>query len=155
MADSSSDDAPHLSAFLQVRLVELGLDYDTYGPYVLGIEVGNNDIDIDNDDDIDNDEEAQEQVDQVCQLLQASSESETYADDDAIWTELGRQIFKHIQMDNDDKKTLQQARIQFEKQQLQDQLFLAKQEKIQLDKPTKQESSASKTPNTNNTAAAS
>ena len=67
MANSSSDDAPHLSAFLQVRLVELGLDYDTYGPYVLGIEVGNNDIDIDNDDDIDNDEEAQEQVDQVCQ----------------------------------------------------------------------------------------
>ena len=121
--DSSPTDTPHLSAFLQVRLVELGLDYDTYGPYVLGIEVGN-----------DNDEEAQEEIEQVCQLLQASSESETYADDDAIWVELGQQILHHMQLDNDDKLAMQQAIIQFEKQQLQDQLALAKQEQ-QVDNP--------------------
>jgi hypothetical protein len=110
MADSSSNDAPHLSAFLQVRLVELGLDHDTHGPCVLGIEVGNHDND-------NIDEEAQSDVDQVCQLLQASSESEKHADDDTTWTELGRQMVQHVQLDNNDKKTRMQANIQFEKQQ--------------------------------------
>jgi hypothetical protein len=129
MADSSSNDTPHLTAFLQVRLVELGLDYDTYGPYVLGIEVGN-----DNDDD--NDEEAQEEIEQVCQLLQASSESELYMQNDEVWTELGRQILLEIRKDNDDQLALQQTRIQFGKQQLQDQLDLAKQENIDQPKPS-------------------
>jgi hypothetical protein len=131
MADSSSNDASHLTAFLQERLVELGLDYETYGPYVLGIEVSS-------DNDNENDEEAQEEVDQVCQLLQASSESETYAEDDAVWTELGQQILKHIKLDNDDKQALKQMNIQLEKQQLQDQLALAKQEK----RPDPQETSS-------------
>jgi hypothetical protein len=124
MTDSSSNgDAPHLTAFLKERLVELGLDYDTYGPYVLGIEVGNDD-----------DDEAKEEISQVCQLLQASSESETHADDDEVWVELGRQILEKIKMDNQDKLALEQARIQLEKQNLQDQLAQAKQEK-KLDKP--------------------
>ena len=133
MADSSSNDAPHLSAFLQVRLVELGLDYDTYGPYVLGIEVND-----------DNDEDAQEEIEQVCQLLQASSESETDAENDDVWTELGHQIRHYIQLDNNDKLALQQTMIAFEKQQLQDQLALAKLEK-QVDKQQPETSASSST----------
>ena len=62
-----------MEEFLSQRLNELGLDYDTYGPYVQPLleESGADD--------------AQEEWQTVLELLQASSE--THSEDDAVWQE--------------------------------------------------------------------
>lgn len=69
MSDES-DDSHYLDSFLQERLPALGLDYETYGPYVRGLVTNDND-DSNNDDDDD--------WDDILELLQASSE--THSDD--------------------------------------------------------------------------
>ena len=68
------DDETHaLEPFLKKRLTDLGLDYDTYGPYVLPLLTENEDPDEDD-------------WEGVMQLLQASSES--HCDDDQAWKDL-------------------------------------------------------------------
>ena len=56
----SEEEYPNLSKFLQEALPSLGLDNDTYCPYVLGTTEGGG-------------EDSEEELEQVVQLLQASA----------------------------------------------------------------------------------
>ena len=81
-----SDEEEHfLSPYLSKRLPELGLDYETYGPYCLGA-VGTESSNGDGDD------EDYEELDGIIELLQSSSE--THSDDEAAWTELRVEIIR-------------------------------------------------------------
>ena len=83
MSDEEGGDVSHgLAPFLRERLPALGLDYETYGAYVLPLLLAD-DGDDDNDDG---------EWDSVMELLQASSE--THSDDDDAWVELRRDIEK-------------------------------------------------------------
>lgn len=72
------DEDHALSEFLCRRLTEVGLDPDTYGPYVLPLLV-EADTDVD-----------EEEWDGVMELLQASSES--HSDDERTWIDLRKDI---------------------------------------------------------------
>ena len=79
-----SDEEEHfLSPYLSKRLPELGLDYETYGPYCLGA-VGNESSNGDDDD--------YEELDGIIELLQSSSE--THSDDEDAWKELREEIIR-------------------------------------------------------------
>jgi hypothetical protein len=85
--DNDDDDPVHAMApFLEERLPALGLDYETYGPYILPLLTTN-----DKDDDVDggvpsSDNEADEEWNTVLELLQASSSLEDGAADDIkLW----------------------------------------------------------------------
>ena len=72
-----ADDEEHaLSDFLRTRLEAVGLDYDTYGPYVFPL--------------LTDSEADAEEWDSVLELLQASSES--HSDDDHVWLTLRADI---------------------------------------------------------------
>ena len=64
----------YLEAFLAESLPKLGLDQETYGPYITGTD--------EEDDDLDD----------IIELLRASSES--HSDDDESWTAFKLQIVK-------------------------------------------------------------
>mmetsp|Transcript_3370 Transcript_3370/g.4878 ORF Transcript_3370/g.4878 Transcript_3370/m.4878 type:complete len:83 (-) Transcript_3370:818-1066(-) len=68
-----------LSEFLESRLPELGLDFETYGPYVMGV------VGSDGEDDQD-----EGSLDDILELLKASSE--TRSDDDDAWDNLKKEI---------------------------------------------------------------
>eukprot|EP00586_Coscinodiscus_wailesii_P011760 CAMPEP_0172515784 /NCGR_PEP_ID=MMETSP1066-20121228/270531_1 /TAXON_ID=671091 /ORGANISM="Coscinodiscus wailesii, Strain CCMP2513" /LENGTH=229 /DNA_ID=CAMNT_0013296961 /DNA_START=55 /DNA_END=744 /DNA_ORIENTATION=- len=72
----------YLASYLEETLPSLGLDYETYGPYVTGL------FPID-EDGADADDEG---IDDIVQLLQSSSE--THADDDEVWQSLQKEILK-------------------------------------------------------------
>uniref|UniRef100_A0A7S0AR62 Coiled-coil domain-containing protein 43 n=1 Tax=Minutocellus polymorphus TaxID=265543 RepID=A0A7S0AR62_9STRA len=81
-----SDEEDHfLSPYLSKRLPELGLDYETYGPYCLGT-VGSESSNGSGDD------EDYEELDGILELLQSSSE--THSDDEAAWTDLRAEIIR-------------------------------------------------------------
>jgi hypothetical protein len=85
-ASSSSSEEHYLESFLSVQLPKLGLDYDTYGPYVVGVfhvgESSNTDAAFD-----------EEELDSVLELLRASSDDHH---DDVAWEQLKRDIIaKH------------------------------------------------------------
>lgn len=65
-----------LTPFLSERFPQLGLDFETYGPYVTGA------LDVNEDDD--------DALEGIMDLLRSSSES--HCDDDAVWTELRVEI---------------------------------------------------------------
>jgi len=69
----------YLTAFLRDTLPTLGLDSDTYIPYIVGY--------IDTEDAVEENEEA---LEEVIQLLRASSE--THSDLDQPWTDLKNDI---------------------------------------------------------------
>mmetsp|Transcript_20619 Transcript_20619/g.26579 ORF Transcript_20619/g.26579 Transcript_20619/m.26579 type:complete len:236 (+) Transcript_20619:83-790(+) len=73
---TGDDDDHALSDFLRDRLPQVGLDYDTYGPYVLPL--------------LTEEETDPEEWDSVLELLQASSES--HSDDDQLWIGLRAEI---------------------------------------------------------------
>ncbi|EEC44495.1 predicted protein [Phaeodactylum tricornutum CCAP 1055/1] len=73
---SEDEDKHVLAPFLTSRLPQLGLDYETYGPYVLPLLT---------DEEVDEDE-----WESVVELLQASSES--HGDDEQAWKDLRVQI---------------------------------------------------------------
>jgi hypothetical protein len=73
---SEDEDKHVLAPFLTSRLPQLGLDYETYGPYVLPLLA---------DEEVDEDE-----WESVVELLQASSES--HGDDEQAWKDLRVQI---------------------------------------------------------------
>ena len=80
------DDSHYLDSFLQERLPALGLDYDTYGPYVRGLVANDIDDSHKRNDDNDNDD-----WDDILELLQESSE--THSDDrDAFVIVLKQQL---------------------------------------------------------------
>mmetsp|Transcript_12010 Transcript_12010/g.21849 ORF Transcript_12010/g.21849 Transcript_12010/m.21849 type:complete len:231 (+) Transcript_12010:323-1015(+) len=87
-ASSSSEAEEHyLESFLSVQLPKLGLDYDTYGPYVVGVfNVGQSTDDAAFD---------ENELDQVLELLRASSEdNESHSKE--VWEQLKRDIIaKH------------------------------------------------------------
>lgn len=75
------DDSHALSSFLTERLAQVGLDADTYGPYVLPLLLTTDDEEADAD-----------EWESVMSLLQASSE--THSDDEHAWIDLRSDIEK-------------------------------------------------------------
>ena len=72
-AMSEDGENHYLAPYLGVRLPELGLDFDTYGPYCYGIDPTDAD-----------------ELDSIIDLLRSSSE--THSDDDAAWEEVRSKI---------------------------------------------------------------
>ena len=83
-----SDEEEHfLFPYLSKRLPELGLDYETYGPYCLGA-VGTESSEVGGD----GEDEDYEELDGIIELLQSSSE--THSDDAAAWKGLREEIIR-------------------------------------------------------------
>jgi hypothetical protein len=125
---------PHLYGFLQRRLPELGLDVDTYGPYVwggadddeggVGMEGGGDG----------NPEEGggappldREELEQVVELLQASSETHSDADG-AVWEELTDAIMEHFRLDREERLQSQSEAARARRAQMDADLARAKKE---------------------------
>ena len=72
-----SDEAHYLDEYLCEVLPKLGLDAETYGPYVTGYA---------------NEEESDDGMDDLIELLRASSE--THGDDDASWQAFRDEILR-------------------------------------------------------------
>lgn len=72
-----SDEAHYLDEYLCEVLPKLGLDAETYGPYVTGYA---------------NEEESDDGMDDLIELLRASSE--THGDDDASWQTFRDEILR-------------------------------------------------------------
>ena len=77
MDESTKEEHPNLYELLVERLPALGLDGDTYGPYVLGTTEGDED-----------------EVTEVVQLLQASSES--HGDQEDVLEDLQKDIMQKM-----------------------------------------------------------
>ena len=106
MDESAKEQHPNLLPFLQQRLPELGLDEETYAPYVLGTT------------------EDEEELTEVVQLLQASSES--HAEEEEIWESLRKDIYKKMKLDKDYHEQKHQKELESQKAKLEDQLAQAK-----------------------------
>ena len=74
-SNMAEEDQHYLDAYLSDILPKLGLDFDTYGPYVTGAE-----------------EEEEDGLDDIIDLLRASSES--HSDDEESWADFKLQIEK-------------------------------------------------------------
>jgi hypothetical protein len=96
---SSSFEEHYLESFLSVQLPKLGLDYDTYGPYVVGVFNGESSTDA-----LDENE-----LDQVLELLRASSDEESCSDE--VWDQLKRDIIeKHEEYTRELQKVQEKQR---------------------------------------------
>lgn len=115
--EEAREDYPNLVEFLQRRLPELGLDEDTYGPYVLGSTTT-----AENNDDGD-------ELEDIMQLLQASTDQEGL--EDAVWEELTRDIHAKLKLDQDIKHRKEEAEREDKKAALQAKLEQAKLEQEQ------------------------
>ena len=94
-----TDSEHYLSSFLSSRLPELGLDYETYGPYVVGA--------------LDGDEQ---ELDEVVELLKASCE--THGDDEESWQLLKQEIQeKQREYQQELQETLAKQREAFHRQE--------------------------------------
>ena len=122
MDESAKEQHPNLLPFLQQRLPELGLDEETYAPYVLGTT------------------EDEEELTEVVQLLQASSES--HAEEEEIWESLRKDICEKMKLDKDYHEQKHQKELESQKAKLEDQLAQAKLE--QQNAPEKEEKKSSK-----------
>ena len=111
---------PHLHHLLQDSLPKLGLDCETYGPYVWGDE---------DDDDSDDDKDVDELKDLVLGVLQASSE--THSEDDDVWTDLIEQIIKANELDSKRRRESKDRHLQETKTRLEEDLAKAKLEEQQ------------------------
>lgn len=111
---------PHLHHLLQDSLPKLGLDCETYGPYVWGDE---------DDDDSDDDRDVDELKDLVLGVLQASSE--THSEDDDVWTDLIEQIIKANELDSKRRRESKDRHLQETKTKLEEDLAKAKLEEQQ------------------------
>jgi len=79
---SAGDEDHYLFEYLSTTLPTLGLDPETYGPYVTGL------FPLD-DDDVDDDNN-EEELNGMVELLQSSSE--THSDDEEVWGTLTNEI---------------------------------------------------------------
>jgi hypothetical protein len=111
---------PHLHHLLQDSLPKLGLDCETYGPYVWGDE---------DDDDSDDDKDVDELKDLILGVLQASSE--THSEDDDVWTDLIEQIIKANALDSKRRRESKDRHLQETKTKLEEDLAKAKLEEQQ------------------------
>jgi hypothetical protein len=99
---SSEAEEHYLESFLSVQLPKLGLDYDTYGPYVVGVFHGNEGDALD-----------EEELDGVLELLRASSEEESYSSNNHVWEQLKRDIIeKHEEYTRELQKVQEKQRRQ-------------------------------------------
>jgi len=104
--DDNDDEMHALAPFLEERLPALGLDYETYGAYVLPLLT---------------DEEADaDEWDSVLELLQASSE--THSDNDTVWKELRRDIEAAWQSHRQELQQQEQKRHEQREQEMKEQL---------------------------------
>lgn len=115
-------DTHGLAPFLKERLPSVGLDYETYGPYVLPLLLA--------DDESPDDDEWES----VMQLLQASSE--THSDDDSLWVMLRKDI-ELAWKSHRDQVVQEEAAAALEQK-------LRLQEQIELDKQMVQDAAAMK-----------
>eukprot|EP00548_Thalassiothrix_antarctica_P001664 CAMPEP_0194136240 /NCGR_PEP_ID=MMETSP0152-20130528/6260_1 /TAXON_ID=1049557 /ORGANISM="Thalassiothrix antarctica, Strain L6-D1" /LENGTH=217 /DNA_ID=CAMNT_0038832811 /DNA_START=15 /DNA_END=668 /DNA_ORIENTATION=- len=126
-----SDNNDGLNAFLRERLPKLGLDYDTYGSYVVGLF-------DDDDDDAD--------WDGILELLQASSD--THSDNDVVWKEFQNDVVqlqeKSTLLLKEKEEKLRNERIKEEKERLQEEIAFIKEQKEQTSSEEKKELDASK-----------
>lgn len=124
---NDDEEAHALTEFLSERLPQLGLDADTYAPYLLPLLTENNKEDQD-----------EEEWNCVLELLQASSE--THSDDEAAWTALRQDIeaawqghLQRVAATERDAAAARQAELQAqleqEKQEMQQALAEAEQQK--------------------------
>lgn len=121
----AEEEHPHLYPFLQKRLPELGLDLETYGPYVWGTV---------------EDEDDEEELQGVVELLQASSES--HGDDVDAFKQLKQDILQNIQKDQELKEQKHALEVESQKARLEQQLAQAKLEQQQNQKsPTQKPAS--------------
>lgn len=88
MDDSTKEERPNLCKLLEKRLLELGLDPETYGPYVVGSDA--------------------DELPDVMELLKASSESE---EDDGVWATFTDDILASLKMDEDLQKEKETEKI--------------------------------------------
>lgn len=114
MQDFKADN-PNLVAFLEERLPQLGLDGETYGMYVLGTS----------DD---------EELEEIMQLLQASSEVDD-DDDEQVWIQLTKDIQEKLKLDLQLKEDKERQKREQNKALLEEQLAQAK-EQLQYTEPT-------------------
>jgi len=73
---SDDPEKHYLAPFLQEKLPELGLDFDTYGSYVIGV--------------VDSADQEEDEADGIWELLQASSE--THSENEDVWTNLREEV---------------------------------------------------------------
>ena len=101
-----ASDHHFLADYLEGRLPELGLDYDTYGSYVMGL-VPEDDEEVGGGAD-------EEEWESILELLQASSES--HGDDEQVWLDLKGEIRKrqeeHWASKNKEKEEAKQQKQQ-------------------------------------------
>lgn len=113
----------HLESYLNDILPKIGLDAETYAPYITGVLRGE-----------DEEEEEEEELDGVIELLQASSES--HCDEENIWVELKAAIKKkHDEFKRDvrlKKKKKDEIRQKEAEAKIQSELKLAMQSQEQL-----------------------
>mmetsp|Transcript_6533 Transcript_6533/g.9921 ORF Transcript_6533/g.9921 Transcript_6533/m.9921 type:complete len:244 (-) Transcript_6533:1250-1981(-) len=84
--DGTNDNNDLLHSYLNETLPSLGLDSDTYSPYVIGC--------LENNDESNHGEEVnEEELNEIIELLRASSES--HSDDEIVWNELKNEVLKH------------------------------------------------------------
>jgi hypothetical protein len=103
-ASSSSEAEEHyLESFLSVKLPKLGLDYDTYGPYVVGVfNVGQSTHDAAFD---------ENELDEVLALLRASSDDDDESHSKEVWDQLKRDIIeKHEEYTRELQKVQEKQR---------------------------------------------
>ena len=123
MADAEEETAALMEPFLAPRLSDLGLDYETYGPYLLPLLLNENDD--------------EEEWDSIMELLQASSE--THSDDEEAFTKLR----SDLQAEWNDRQSKIQAKRK--EQEEQEKIAYKKQlEEMQRRALSKQEDDAAK-----------
>lgn len=133
MAQEEGQEHP-LHEYLTTQLPPLGLDAETYLPYVTGyFEARQDDVAI--TDSTSTMMETDDDFDQVMELLQASSE--THADDDAIWINLSntiRTLYQThlLELESKRKDELEEQRMEDKRNQLQE-IELAKRHLVEMD----------------------
>uniref|UniRef100_A0A7S1VMV5 CCDC43 PWI-like domain-containing protein n=1 Tax=Grammatophora oceanica TaxID=210454 RepID=A0A7S1VMV5_9STRA len=104
------------SAYLEKKLTELGLDFETYGSYVMGLVDG------------EEEEGEEEEQEEVWELLRASSE--THSDDDKVWEQFQKEVKEYVVKRKAKEEAAQQhakeEAFEKQKQQLAQDIELAK-----------------------------
>ena len=107
----------YLEAFLAEALPKLGLDQETYGPYVTGAD--------EEDDDLDD----------IIELLRASSES--HSDDDESWAAFKLQIVKrrreYMLKEKEKKETMALDALNLQKESLQREIEIAQSNALEVE----------------------
>lgn len=107
----------YLDAFLAESLPKLGLDQDTYGPYITGAD--------EEDDDLDD----------IIELLRASSE--THSDDDESWTAFKLQIVErrreYMIQEKVKKETMALEALNLQKESLQREIEIAQSNALEVE----------------------